>query len=70
MRRIVEQAADRNSPVMGAMLESNLAGGSQSFPRPVEELVYGCSITDGCIDWETTEALLRESHAALAGRVP
>jgi 3-deoxy-7-phosphoheptulonate synthase len=69
MRRIVEQAADRDSPVMGAMLESNLASGSQSFPRAVEELAYGCSITDGCIDWETTEALLRESHAALAGRV-
>ncbi|MEN8735038.1 MAG: 3-deoxy-7-phosphoheptulonate synthase, partial [Lentimonas sp.] len=48
------------------MVESNLNHGSQSFPQPIEDLKYGVSITDGCIDWETTEKMIREGHAALA----
>jgi 3-deoxy-7-phosphoheptulonate synthase len=53
---------------MGAMIESNLGAGNQPFPQPKEKLQYGVSITDGCIDWPTTEALVREIHAALAPR--
>jgi 3-deoxy-7-phosphoheptulonate synthase len=53
---------------MGAMIESNLAAGNQPFPQPREKLHYGVSITDGCIDWTTTENLIREIHAALAPR--
>jgi 3-deoxy-7-phosphoheptulonate synthase len=60
------QAVEAGSPVIGAMLESNLVAGSQSFPRPLDELTYGQSITDGCIDWETTEKALRNAFAALA----
>ena len=52
--------------VIGAMVESNLQAGSQSFPQPVEALQYGVSITDGCIDWATTERILREAHSTLA----
>lgn len=52
--------------VIGAMVESNLNFGNQSFPQPVGDLQYGISITDGCIDWETTEAMLRKAHADLA----
>lgn len=52
--------------VIGAMVESNLHFGNQSFPRPVKDLQYGVSITDGCIDWDTTEAMLRKAHADLA----
>ena len=50
------------------MLESNLESGSQPFPQPKEMLRYGVSITDACIDWPTTEKLVRELHAALAPR--
>ena len=53
---------------MGAMLESNLVAGNQPFPQPREKLRPGVSITDGCIDWPTTEALVRELHARLAPR--
>ena len=53
---------------MGAMLESNLFAGSQPFPQPREQLRYGVSITDPCIDWPATEAAIREMHAALAPR--
>jgi 3-deoxy-7-phosphoheptulonate synthase len=53
---------------MGAMIESNLESGNQPFPQPREKLRHGVSITDGCIDWSTTEALVRELHAGLAPR--
>jgi 3-deoxy-7-phosphoheptulonate synthase len=52
--------------VIGAMVESNLNFGNQPFPQPVADLKYGVSITDGCIDWETTETMLRKAHADLA----
>ncbi len=47
------------------MLESNLVAGNQAFPQPLDRLVRGQSITDKCIDWETTEELLQEAAAAL-----
>jgi len=50
------------------MIESNLGAGSQPFPQPKSQLRYGVSITDGCIDWATTEALVREIYSALAPR--
>ncbi len=64
-REIVRQRVAGETAIIGAMLESNLVGGSQKFPQPLDKLVRGQSITDACIDWETTEKLLREAHAAL-----
>ena len=52
--------------VIGAMVESNLYAGCQKFPQPLEALEYGVSITDGCIDWETTASIIREAHSSLA----
>ncbi len=54
------EAGERS--IHAVMLESNLEKGSQSFPRPLDELEYGVSITDGCIDWETTETALRQAY--------
>ena len=68
MRDLLAQIAAGNTSIMGAMIESNLSAGNQVFPQPKEKLRYGVSITDGCIDWSTTEALVRELHAALAPR--
>lgn len=68
LRALLDQIAGGNRSIMGAMLESNLHAGSQPFPQPKDALRYGVSITDGCIDWPTTEALVREVHAALAPR--
>jgi 3-deoxy-7-phosphoheptulonate synthase len=68
MRALLKQIADGNTSIMGAMIESNLLAGSQPFPQPIKNLRRGVSITDGCIGWETTEALVLEVHAALAGR--
>jgi 3-deoxy-7-phosphoheptulonate synthase len=68
MRALLAQIAAGNTSIMGAMVESNLGAGSQPFPQPKEKLKYGVSITDGCIDWATTESLLNEIYTALASR--
>jgi 3-deoxy-7-phosphoheptulonate synthase len=68
MRALLAQLAAGNTSIMGAMVESNLHAGNQPFPVPRENLRHGVSITDGCIGWPETEALIRETHAALAPR--
>jgi 3-deoxy-7-phosphoheptulonate synthase len=68
MHELLAQVSAGNTSIMGAMIESNLERGSQPFPQPKEKLRYGVSITDACIDWATTEKLVRELHAALAPR--
>jgi 3-deoxy-7-phosphoheptulonate synthase len=54
---LLEQRKQPGCPVIGAMLESFLIEGNQPIS---DQLTYGQSITDACIDWETTEALLRQ----------
>jgi len=70
MRQLLAQITAGNRTIMGAMVESNLSAGSQPFPQPKDQLKYGVSITDGCIDWPTTEAMVREIHQALAPLFP
>jgi len=65
---IIAQVEAGNNAIIGAMVESNINGGSQKFPVPKEELQYGVSITDGCIDWETTEASILKTYHSLAAR--
>ncbi len=54
----VAQIQSGNRSLVGLMLESNLRAGAQPIPKNPAELEYGVSITDPCIDWPTTEALL------------
>ena len=68
LRALLTQVNGGAQTLIGAMLESNLCAGNQPFPKPVSELRYGVSITDGCIDWDTTEALVKELHTSLAPR--
>ncbi|MEI7833147.1 MAG: 3-deoxy-7-phosphoheptulonate synthase, partial [bacterium] len=50
---------------VGVMVESNLCCGKQPITTQREQLQYGVSITDGCIDWETTERMLEEGYSVL-----
>jgi 3-deoxy-7-phosphoheptulonate synthase len=68
MRDLLKQIGNGNAAIMGAMIESNLLPGSQPFPQPLDQLRRGVSITDACIGWDETEALVREIHSALAPR--
>lgn len=65
-RAIIEQVLAGEKALIGAMLESNIHAGQQAFPQPKNELAYGVSITDACIDWATTESLILDAHTALA----
>ncbi len=56
---IISQRKAGDTSIIGIMLESNLVEGAQKFPQPLDQLVYGQSITDSCIDWQTTERLIR-----------
>ncbi len=58
---VLEQIQNGADSIHAVMIESHLNSGNQSFPRPLDELEYGVSITDGCIDWDTTEACLRRA---------
>jgi 3-deoxy-7-phosphoheptulonate synthase len=60
LRSVVAQRHSGTGSIIGAMLESNLLAGNQPFPGPSGSLVYGQSITDACIDWETTERIVLE----------
>lgn len=68
MAEVLAQVTAGNDSIIGAMVESNLSAGNQPFPQPISDLKYGVSITDGCIDWPTTEKLLRDTYTALASR--
>jgi len=65
-RDCVHQIIEGNNSIVGLMLESNLVAGNQPIPEDKSRLVYGCSVTDPCIGWDTTAKLLRESALALA----
>lgn len=58
---ILRQRAAGDRSIIGTMLESNLVAGAQKFPQPLDQLVHGQSITDACIDWETTQRLLMKA---------
>jgi 3-deoxy-7-phosphoheptulonate synthase len=64
---VSQQIAAGNRAIVGAMLESFLVGGQQRLGSP-EDLVYGQSITDGCIDWETTVEVLDRLAGAVRQR--
>ena len=53
--------------IVGVMLESFLVEGRQEL-REQATLVYGQSITDGCMSWETTVLVLRELAEAVQAR--
>ena len=68
MADLINQISHGNTALVGVMIESNIVGGKQKIPADLSQLTYGCSVTDGCIDWDTTENMLRAAHAQLLKR--
>ena len=62
---IIQQVAEGNKNIRGVLIESNLNAGNQ--PLNNQNLQYGVSLTDPCLDWTTTENLIRWAHAKLTG---
>jgi 3-deoxy-7-phosphoheptulonate synthase len=67
---VAGQIAAGDKRIMGVMIESNLVAGAQPLApgQALDSLVYGQSITDGCIDWAETHTLLAELAAAVRAR--
>ncbi|MDH3871054.1 MAG: 3-deoxy-7-phosphoheptulonate synthase [Gammaproteobacteria bacterium] len=63
---ITRQILGGNRSIIGLMIESNINAGNQPIPDDLSRLKYGVSVTDGCIDWKTTEDLITGMHAQLA----
>jgi 3-deoxy-7-phosphoheptulonate synthase len=62
----IHQIREGNRSIVGLMLESHLFAGNQAIPEDLARLRYGVSVTDGCIDWESTADVIRRAHAELA----
>ncbi|MDO9243361.1 MAG: 3-deoxy-7-phosphoheptulonate synthase [Rhodocyclaceae bacterium] len=67
MHDVVNQIRLGNKSIVGLMIESNIEAGNQPIPADLSKLKYGCSVTDACVDWPTTEKMIREAHDALRG---
>lgn len=65
MDNVSNQILEGNSSIVGMMVESHLKFGRQDIPKDLSQLEYGKSVTDGCIDWETTEKAVRQMHEKL-----
>jgi 3-deoxy-7-phosphoheptulonate synthase len=59
---VINQIEEGNKSIIGLMLESNLAAGNQPSEAPKSDLKYGVSVTDACIDWDTTATLLDKMY--------
>jgi len=62
---VAKQIIGGNRSITSLMIESNLKAGNQSIPKDLSQLEYGMSVTDACIDWETTEVCLRRLREQL-----
>ncbi len=64
---VAGQIAGGETRIMGLMIESNLVAGRQDLV-PGQPLTYGQSVTDGCIDWDSSVAVLEGLAQAVKER--
>jgi 3-deoxy-7-phosphoheptulonate synthase len=67
---VANQILEGNRSIVGAMLESNIGAGNQPIPADLSQLRYGVSVTDACMDWETTARALRAMRLKLHEALP
>ena len=60
MENVTNQILEGNKSIVGLMIESHLNWGAQKITEDRSQMQYGVSVTDACIDWETTEKAIRE----------
>ncbi|WP_027468466.1 3-deoxy-7-phosphoheptulonate synthase [Deefgea rivuli] len=68
MADVINQIVNGSQALVGVMIESNLVAGNQKIPADLAELIYGCSVTDACVDWTSTETMLLDAAKRLAQR--
>jgi 3-deoxy-7-phosphoheptulonate synthase len=67
MEDVARQIESGDTRLVGVMIESHLVAGRQDLV-PGQPLVYGQSITDGCIDWDSTVKVLERLATAVRNR--
>lgn len=60
-QKVIHQINEQQLPILGLMLESYLEAGKQPLLNDPSKLLYGISVTDACLDWKSTEALILEA---------
>lgn len=70
LKDVTHQILEGNKSIIGVMLESNINGGNQSIPKDLSQLKYGVSVTDACMDWDTTEKSILEMAQKLKPVLP
>lgn len=63
---VLDQIVEGSPYIRGIMLESNIKGGNQALLKPKEKLEYGTSVTDACLDWDSTEELIVSAYEKLS----
>ncbi|XOZ34241.1 3-deoxy-7-phosphoheptulonate synthase [Halomonadaceae bacterium KBTZ08] len=69
MQDVSHQIKEGNLSIIGLMVESNINWGKQKLAA-MDEMEYGVSVTDACIDWETTEKAVRQMRDDLRDVIP
>ena len=67
---VADQIIEGNQSIIGLMIESNINGGNQKIPENHSDLKYGVSVTDACVDWETTEKMIRDLRERVKDSLP
>lgn len=70
MENVADQIVEGNKSIIGLMVESNIGAGNQNIPANLCDLKYGVSVTDACIDWETTEKAIRKMRDTIKNTLP
>ncbi|MCP3907872.1 MAG: 3-deoxy-7-phosphoheptulonate synthase [Oceanicoccus sp.] len=70
MDDVSNQIIGGNQSIVGLMIESNINEGNQSIPDDLSQLQYGVSVTDGCIDWDTTATAIRGMRDRIKAILP
>jgi 3-deoxy-7-phosphoheptulonate synthase len=67
---VIDQVISGNKAIKGCILESHLRAGSQQIPANPNLLKYAISLTDSCMDWETTEGIILAAKKSLLSKIP
>ena len=65
INQVIAQRKSEHRSIVGLMIESFIESGNQPIPADLSQLKYGCSVTDACVDWPTTEKMIRDAAVAL-----
>ena len=68
MADVINQVVNGSTSLVGIMIESNIVAGNQKIPEDLSQLKYGCSVTDACVDWATTETMIRDAAQRLRSK--